>query len=94
MCWQDQMRVIHWDHVLHFAFFLDTGIICPNLNAPTNGQVYVSGNTPSFNATYACNSGYVLEGLQTRTCLSDGQWSGQAPICSGMQLATEMTNAM
>ena len=35
-------------------------------------------------ATYTCNSGFRLIGLSTRTCLSDGIWSGSEPICNCM----------
>ena len=35
-------------------------------------------------ATYTCNSGFTLVGSSTRTCLSDGSWSGSRPFCNCM----------
>ena len=48
--------------------------------------MYSSGSTNSrpisSTATYTCDSGYTLErGSTTRTCGSDGMWSGSAPVC-------------
>ena len=35
-------------------------------------------------ATYTCDTGYTLNGGNTRTCESGGMWSGgEAPICEG-----------
>ena len=38
---------------------------------------------PSFNDTcdVTCNVGYLLRGNPTRTCLSDGSWSGTDDEC-------------
>ncbi len=58
-----------------------------------NGMIVYS-TTPPFNfgttATYQCNDGYSLaSGDRVRTCTGDGtstvgQWSGTAPVCSGI----------
>ena len=32
-------------------------------------------------ATYTCTTGYILTGGSTRTCGSDGMWSGSALTC-------------
>ena len=32
-------------------------------------------------ATYICDTGYTLNGETTRTCGSDGVWSGSTPVC-------------
>eukprot|EP01052_Picozoa_sp_SAG31_P016687 SAG31_NODE_1114_length_9852_cov_2.761509_7_plen_823_part_00 len=50
---------------------------CPGLEGPAHGRVQVAGYT----ATYFCNSGYQIEGLQTRQCLPSGVWTGMAPSC-------------
>ena len=62
-----------------------------------NGMIVYSsgGTTPPFDygttATYQCNDGYSLaSGDSVRTCStgdgmsSVGQWSGTAPVCSGI----------
>lgn len=57
-------------------------VSCSGLSAPANGQVLLSGTTFGSVATYTCNNGYSLVGSSTRSCQSNGQWSGDAPSCS------------
>ena len=61
-------------------------ITCTDLPSLTNGTInYGAGSTNSIPvdtvATYTCNPGYTLNGGSTRTCESDGVWSGSAPTC-------------
>ena len=59
-------------------------ILCNN---PTNARTV---SCSSFNATigyerdtcsFTCNTGYELTGSDTRTCQSDGSWSGSDDVC-------------
>ena len=62
-------------------------IRCDNLSAPANGEIIscssgrvgvgYEGDTCSF----TCNTGYELTGSDTRTCQSDGSWSGTDDLC-------------
>ena len=55
---------------------------CDSLNNPVNGQVDTSnGTTFESVATYRCSTGYTLNGNNSRTCGSDGIWSGPLPTC-------------
>ena len=63
-----------------FAHF-HLGIICPKLDDPEDGQVTVTGLTPSSTAEYSCNKGFKLFGTAWRKCQANGVWSGEAPIC-------------
>ena len=63
-------------------------VICSDLSSPTNGDIDYGGagstNRRSVNtvATYTCDTRYTLTGgSTTRTCESDGVWSGSAPMC-------------
>lgn len=58
-----------------------TPIMCPALEAPANGDVRVFGFNVGNVAAYTCNVNYQLDGRSTRTCGSDGQWTGEAPTC-------------
>ena len=60
---------------------------------PVNGMIRCSimgdNEAPSFEDTcsFTCNTGYELTGSDTRTCQSDGNWSGSDVMCSkGNQL--------
>ena len=49
---------------------------------PTNGQRSISSTTYNSVVMYTCDVGYTLQGSNSRTCQSDGQWSGSVPQCS------------
>ena len=58
---------------------------CGSLPDPSNGAVQVSTTTVGGQATYQCNTGFVLVGATTRTCQASGlsaQWSDSAPQCN------------
>ena len=62
-------------------------IRCDTLLAPANGEITscssgrvgvgYEGDTCSF----TCNTGYELNGSDTRTCQSNGSWSGSDGVC-------------
>ena len=64
---------------------LSTDIQCPALSDPDNGVVGTTGTRVGDTATYTCNSGYELSTSDTQTCQSNGEWSGSAPTCEGIQ---------
>ena len=60
--------------------------LCASLNNPDNGVVNcnlgddgVSSYQDTCSFTY--NTGYELTGSESRTCQSDGSWSGSAIMC-------------
>ena len=63
-----------------------SAVDCGPLNNPTNGQVMLPATTFNHVATYSCNSGYTLNGAQTRTCQASGMWSNAEPTCEGEQM--------
>ncbi len=59
---------------------------CSDLIALTNGMISYNMGTASLRpvntvTTYTCNPGYTLNGDTTRTCESNGVWSGSYPVC-------------
>ena len=59
---------------------------CSDLIAPTNGMINYTMRTASPRsvgtvATYTCITDYTVTGGDTRTCRSDGVWSGTTPTC-------------
>ena len=66
---------------------IHTLVSCPLLSGVTNGEINCSlGNdrVPSYEDTcsYTCSTGHELSGGSTRTCQSDGSWSGSDTVCS------------
>ncbi|XP_065899401.1 uncharacterized protein [Dysidea avara] len=60
---------------------------CPNLTTPPNGEITPcsSGSTgvgyEGDTCSFTCNTGYELTSSDTRTCQSDGSWSGSDDVC-------------
>ena len=66
---------------------------CPDLFNPLNGRILCSLTNDSLfsyedTCSFTCNTGYELTGSDTRTCQSDGSWSGSDVVCqTGIQHA-------
>ena len=73
--------VVHSGGIENFVLYLETSIMCCDLENPTSGAVNVSGRNPEDTATYVCISGFELVGADTLTCGSDGMWSPDPPVC-------------
>ena len=59
---------------------------CPSLTNPNNVTMNCSvrdDGVPSYEDTcnFTCNTGYELTGSDTRTCQSNGSWSGSDVVC-------------
>ena len=61
-------------------------VTCPSLTTPTNGMISCSLGDgvadPGETCTFACNTGYELNGSGTRSCQNNGIWSGNDATCS------------
>ena len=69
------------------AMYYAIDIQCGNLTAPANGEIMsCSSGTVGVGyerdtCSFTCNTGYELTGSDTRTCQSDGGWSGIDDLC-------------
>ncbi|XP_077500331.1 sushi, von Willebrand factor type A, EGF and pentraxin domain-containing protein 1-like isoform X2 [Amblyomma americanum] len=54
---------------------------CPPPDPPLNGVVSGTDFNISSVVFYHCNPGYVLDGVQQRTCRDIGEWDGDVPAC-------------
>ena len=59
---------------------------CPGLKDPMNGMVSCSLINDLYfsyedTCSFTCNTDYELSGSNTRTCQSDGSWSGNETNC-------------
>ena len=57
--------------------------MCGDLDAPASGDVDQPENSVGTVSTYTCDSGYTLNGEDTRICQDNGKWSGEEPVCRG-----------
>ena len=59
---------------------------CDHLSTPANGNVSCSSGRVGVGyerdtCSFTCNTGYELTGSDTRTCQSNGSWSGIDGVC-------------
>ncbi len=69
---------------LHRGFrarFRSSGKPCEEIEAPTNGVMYLPNNTVGNDALFSCDEGFRLVGPNSRTCLKSGKWSGINTTC-------------
>ena len=82
---------------LFSLYYFNTDTQCLILTTPSNGEISscsfgsievgYEGDTCNF----TCNTGYELTGSDTRTCQSDGSWSGTETMCRrGMYICSEI----
>ena len=56
---------------------------CGTPSSLSNGQRSYSSTIVRSRVTYTCNTGYLrTAGSSSRTCQSNGQWSGSHPTCT------------
>ena len=75
-----------WFSVQNKCYTVVTPDSCLPLTDPNNGVINCSlgdDGVPSYEDTcsFTCNTGYVLTGSDTRTCQSNGSWSGIYTTC-------------
>ena len=61
-------------------------VSCPSLTDPSNGMINCSlGDDEVLSyediCSFTCDTGYELTDSDTRTCQSDGSWSGSTAMC-------------
>jgi len=61
-------------------------VSCPDLGQPDNGMIecaFGDDRVASYQDTcrFSCAEGYYLSGNTSRTCQSDGTWSGSSATC-------------
>ena len=62
-------------------------VSCPLLSEPSNGIMECSVENDRVLSyedicNFTCDTGYELTGSESRTCQSDGSWSGSIAICN------------
>ncbi|CAL4133700.1 unnamed protein product [Meganyctiphanes norvegica] len=69
---------------------------CPIPEVLENGQTIGSNYTYKSILSYACIAGFKLEGIDSRTCESNGMWSAEMPVCIEIfcSLPSEVSNGV
>lgn len=70
---------LQWSHVTGIQS--PSGILCPALSNPVDGEVQVTSRVPGGSAVYLCNAGFTLNGSLVRGCGNDGMWISDEPTC-------------
>ena len=70
----------HYCTCLSF-FCLASTTRCDDPGTPSNGRRSITNLNVGGQVEYGCNSGFSLVGDRTRTCKSDGDWTGNLPTC-------------
>ena len=79
--WLCQLYTVYQVHCFMFLYQLSGP--CGTPSSLSNGQRSYSGTTVGYTVTYTCNTGYLrTAGSSSRTCQSNGQWSGSHPTCT------------
>ena len=75
----------HIDNVKKTDYYSFITVLCPNLTAPANGSLLMTGNYEGAVANFSCDTGYTLNGQAILICV-DGSWNDVSPVCeiSGM----------
>ena len=72
---------------MYMSVKLRTDVRCDNPPTPVNGEItscssgIVGVGYEGDTCNFKCNTGYELTGSDTRTCQSDGSWSGSDDVC-------------
>ena len=66
-------------HTLSLCFC--TGVNCSTPKQPNHGTVSYNDTGYNMVVVYKCDEGYSLIGSSTRVCQSNGNWSGEEPVC-------------
>ena len=58
---------------------------CGNPGTPDHGAKEGNGYQYGQSVKFTCTTGYQLQGSATRTCQTNGQWTGTQPTCNSKQ---------
>ena len=54
---------------------------CGNVTGPAHGSAKLNSSRAGGVVIYECEPGFEIHGVDTRTCLNTGRWSGETPSC-------------
>ena len=69
-------------HKLGFIYYVcKLTVKCPDIEAPSSGNVTMTTDGSLTTAMFYCNHGYYLDGEVSLICGIDGTWSNDSPSC-------------
>ena len=78
----NQTNVFSYQVSFMYKLSIIIGQDCPAPAPIANGEIQGTVHAVGSKITYICNSGYELNGSETRTCGTNHQWSPAAPTCT------------
>ena len=71
-----------------YLFSVSCVVDCGPLDPPLNGFIFINSTTIGSEAIYTCGPGFAIvplseSGEVTRVCESNGNWTGEEPLCIG-----------
>ena len=78
--------LLHSNTDMETCYYAYTAVVNCSRPPSLDHGFYTLSNGTNLNsvATYSCNRQYVLDGLPTRHCQANDQWSGETPTCRRM----------
>lgn len=73
------------------SVFVQVMVGCPVVTDLANGAHSPTTNGAVTTVTYTCSIGYTMNGTQTPTCQTNGQWSSPKPVCIKCDTLTTMS---
>lgn len=70
--------------------FLNSGVNCGIPGYVNHGTIIGRSHLYEDIIRYQCQTNYTLIGSTSRKCQSNGQWSGETPICQGFSLYSKL----
>ena len=82
-------------HLFHVIMSTSSDIDCGDPGIPKYGQRHGSTLSTVYTSEvrYSCRSGYTLQGSDSITCQSNGEWSGSPPQCNGRFIAWNLSRS-
>ena len=80
------VKRVYFSYAIHKLCCCLSLAICSRIINLPNGNVFGKTYLDGDQLRFQCLQGYVLDGKQSITCLSNRTWSARKPLCRGKQI--------
>lgn len=68
-------------YITKIKIFIFSVASCPELANITSASLNITTNGQTTKAVYTCDDGYEIDGNAIITCLTNGSWNSEPPLC-------------